>query len=424
MVSFMLLTGGVEGSEAVSVDERIALAAGLRNTGDAALVDLVVDVLADGSWQGDGINSPAHWVGWKFGVTRGRARQIVTTARRLPELPFLAEMFGEGRLSFEQAHCVARYCPVGFDEAVSDFATFATMHQLRHTLRQYSFDAEASLDPDDGDQNEPTNRASKGFGDDGRYRLSLDVDAATGGGVDAAIEQAWARLRAAEPVGELNLADAVADCFTTSAAADPSQSRKASNAMLLHIDIDRLLEAGAEGLVGHLHLGPVLGRSLTELLSCDATAQMVIRVNGRPINLGRSTATIPRWLRRLVQNRDGGCRFCGSVINVDVHHIIHWANGGPTDEINLVTLCSRHHHAVHRGELHIVGNPTLMGPVFDTGERLRFLNRHGNEIGPSQKPRPPGECRESESPRRYDSPTGERLQPWAVWFGRNKPNLN
>lgn len=417
----MSLASGVGHRDAESVDERIALAAGLRNSGDAALVELVIDVLHDGSWEGWGINSPAHWVGWKFGVTSGRARQIVSTARRLPELPHLARLFKAGRLSFEQAHCVARYCPVGFDESVADFATFATMHQLRKTLRQYCFDAEAGPDPDDCDPQEPTNRASKGFGDDGRYRLSLDVDAAIGAGVDAAIEQAWDRLRAAGREPELLLADAVADCFTTSAAADPSASRKASNTLLMHIDLDRLAEAGIDGLLGQLHLGPILDRSSTELLSCDANAQMVIRLNGRPINLGRTTPVIPRWLRRLVQHRDGGCRFCGSIINLDVHHITHWSQGGPTDEINLITLCSRHHHAVHGGQFRIVGDPTNMGLApGSAGDRLRFLNPHGVEIGPSQEPKPP----DGTSSTRYEPATGERLQQWAVWLPPNKPNPN
>ncbi len=401
------------------VDEQVAAAAGLRNAGDAAMVDLVAEVLEDGSWQGWGIHSPTHWVGWKFGLTRGRARQVVTLARRLDELPHLAKTFGECRLSFEQAHCVARYCPIGFDDDVALFATHATMHQLKQTLSRYGFDAEAMPDADDAGEGAKKlkNRASKGFGDDGRYRLSLDVDAALGGGVDAAVEQAWARLKAdVDLTDEVGLADAIVDCFSLSAAADPSDARKANNALMVHIDIDRLLESNTPGLVGRLHLGPVLDPSLAELLTCEANSQLVIRSHGRPINLGRSTAVIPRWLRRLVQARDGGCRFCGSIINLDVHHIVHWAHGGPTDEVNLVTLCSRHHHATHSNEFRIVGDPSLTDVAGMTGpDRLRFLNPHGVDIGRAPQPVPP----DSPSSARYQPASGERLQPWAVWFNPN-----
>jgi len=32
-----------------------------------------------------------------------------------------------------------------------------------------------------------------------------------------------------------------------------------------------------------------------------------------------------------------------------MHHVKHWADGGPTDLDNLVLLCSTHHRAVHEG---------------------------------------------------------------------------
>jgi len=32
-----------------------------------------------------------------------------------------------------------------------------------------------------------------------------------------------------------------------------------------------------------------------------------------------------------------------------MHHVKHWAHGGPTDLDNLALLCSTHHRAVHEG---------------------------------------------------------------------------
>jgi hypothetical protein len=29
------------------------------------------------------------------------------------------------------------------------------------------------------------------------------------------------------------------------------------------------------------------------------------------------------------------------------HHIVHWEDGGPTDERNLVLVCQFHHRAIH-----------------------------------------------------------------------------
>jgi predicted restriction endonuclease len=55
-------------------------------------------------------------------------------------------------------------------------------------------------------------------------------------------------------------------------------------------------------------------------------------------------------MRTALGLRDGGCRFpgCDRPLEwTDGHHIRHWADGGETSLDNLVSLCRRHHRAVH-----------------------------------------------------------------------------
>ena len=69
-----------------------------------------------------------------------------------------------------------------------------------------------------------------------------------------------------------------------------------------------------------------------------------------PLSVGRATRTIPAHIRTALLLRDNGCRFPGCdrpPAWTDGHHIIHWADGGPTELDNLVSLCRRHHRAVH-----------------------------------------------------------------------------
>lgn len=50
--------------------------------------------------------------------------------------------------------------------------------------------------------------------------------------------------------------------------------------------------------------------------------------------------------------RDRGCVFPGCDRPpgwCDGHHIVHWADGGPTDLANLALLCNHHHKAIHEG---------------------------------------------------------------------------
>jgi hypothetical protein len=36
----------------------------------------------------------------------------------------------------------------------------------------------------------------------------------------------------------------------------------------------------------------------------------------------------------------------------EAHHVIPWEHGGPTERANLVLLCSRHHHLIHKPGWH------------------------------------------------------------------------
>jgi hypothetical protein len=61
---------------------------------------------------------------------------------------------------------------------------------------------------------------------------------------------------------------------------------------------------------------------------------------------------------RFVWRRDGGrCRVdgCRSSRGLEVHHIVHRADGGSHDPFNLAILCSACHLAHHRGALSITG---------------------------------------------------------------------
>jgi HNH endonuclease/RuvA, C-terminal domain len=94
----------------------------------------------------------------------------------------------------------------------------------------------------------------------------------------------------------------------------------------------------------------------------------------------RAKQTIPPALRRSVLTRDQRhCRVPGCTHStfVDVHHIVPRAEGGRNDASNLLTMCSAHHRAVHRGELSIK-------PGGDAG--IRFRHADGTLYGQPATP--------------------------------------
>jgi hypothetical protein len=93
---------------------------------------------------------------------------------------------------------------------------------------------------------------------------------------------------------------------------------------------------------------PVLERA-----QCDA--QVIGRLDGDP---EKATQAIPPRVRRLVMHRDGyRCRVpgCRSARFLEVHHIVHRADGGDHDPSGLVLLCDGHHKAHHEGFITIGG---------------------------------------------------------------------
>ena len=102
-----------------------------------------------------------------------------------------------------------------------------------------------------------------------------------------------------------------------------------------------------DGTLGGLWLTGLARQRLT----CDAVTQsLTVDADGVPLRLGRSARVVPPALRRVIDVRDRHCAFAGCsapAMWCQAHHMIHWEDGGPTDERNLVLVCQFHHKAIH-----------------------------------------------------------------------------
>ncbi|MGI9032127.1 MAG: HNH endonuclease signature motif containing protein, partial [Acidimicrobiales bacterium] len=86
--------------------------------------------------------------------------------------------------------------------------------------------------------------------------------------------------------------------------------------------------------------------------------RLVVSSDRVALSVGRTQRIVSDRTRTAIEDRDGGCRVPGGRNRgrLQVHHIVHWEDGGATDTPNLVALCSAHHRAHHRGILGIEGN--------------------------------------------------------------------
>ena len=122
----------------------------------------------------------------------------------------------------------------------------------------------------------------------------------------------------------------------------------------------------------------------------------------QPLDIGRTTRTIPAHLRTAVILRDQHCQFprCTQPASVcDVHHLIHWAHGGPTSLGNLGLYCRFHHLIViHRWGWNITRHPD--GTTTATAP-------DGAPCTPTAHPSKPPDQRRNPRPVRH-SATGSR----------------
>jgi hypothetical protein len=102
---------------------------------------------------------------------------------------------------------------------------------------------------------------------------------------------------------------------------------------------------------------------------------MVLDGDGVPLNLGRKKRLITPDLRTALNERDRGCAYhnCSRPPRwCEGHHIVHWADGGPTSLENCVLLCEFHHRMIHHGDWTVQmtdGRPEFVPPSYIDPER-------------------------------------------------------
>ena len=386
----------------VDAEQELASLCGVLNASYARLVTIVAEALADESWAIAGVRSPEHWLTMKAGLSPFRARQVVAVARRRGELPSVMGQFADGQLSLDQVMVVARYAPAHVEASVAEFAVHASVPQLRRALSRYSFDPptdpghvqSTTGDTQDSDTEAGNNEAdgtsaasnpptwngyalvedrsstpaelSMSYDEGGRFILRFSAPADLGALVEAALKEAKdALFGAGRP--EVNMGDAMVEIAGRSLGAVTSTNRRDAYRTYVHLDTEGAWLTGK----------PRLPRQITQKLACDGILQPVWHTQGAPVNVGRAQRIVPTRTRRLVEDRDRGCRFpgCSATAHVECHHLIPWADGGPTDTPNLAGLCPFHHDAHHNGDFTISGNA-------DNPDGLRFTSRGGFPIRP------------------------------------------
>ena len=353
-------------------DEIAELSAHLE-AATARLLDLIRAFDARGGWN-TGFRSCAAWLSWRVGLDLGAAREKVRVARALGTLPALADALARGELSYAKLRALTRVATPETEAsllAVGRAGTAAHVERIVRGWRQVDRQAAA--------REAARQHASRALhvhqDDDGtvvlRGRLTPEVGALFLRALAAARETLYQRARGEQAAGRPS--DPSADPPTV------AQQRADALALLAETALHHGLDPGAPGeryqVVVHvdaqaladpdqpgecvLEDGAHVPAETSRRLACDASRVVMQHdEEGRVVDVGARTRTIPPAVRRALHHRDHGCRFPGCGVRVgEGHHIRHWAHGGPTTLSNLALLCRRHHRAVHEDGYHLDRQP-------------------------------------------------------------------
>src|SRR5437764_2565833 len=310
----------------------------------ARLLDLIREFEARGGWN-NGVRSCAAWLTWRAGLAPGAAREHVRVARALGTLPRLAQALARGQLSYSKVRALTRVATPETEErllAVGRAGTAEHVERIVRGWRRVDRKAEAREAA-----RQHASRALHVYPDeDGmviiRGRLAPEVGALLVQALTAAREALYQHGRDAD-AGQVSVsaeaptmvqqqADALALLAETALhhGIDPGAPAERYQ-VVVHVDAPVLADADAPGQ-SVLNDGAYMSAETSQRLACDAS-RVVMRhdPDGRILEVGARTRTIPPALRRALHHRDHGCRFPGCGLRfVQGHHIRHWAHGGPT----------------------------------------------------------------------------------------------
>ena len=368
------------------------------------------------SWRGDGAVSMVAWVTAQCGVSTSTARQWVRSAVRLESLPCLAEGLASGELSLDLVEPLAEVASPSSDAALREASVNWSVRQARELAAWHRARQEAAGEAE----------AAARAGAAGTDVAEGDADVAAGGSAAREFERRTLRFNdtrrsiwvaftkddyavaksslvgsvtaaqreregnggaapASDPVGYVSydqrLYDELMELFQVRSGSEsgPGSGSAVRPRVVVHAPLELLVGCSADAVAEIAGVGPVPAE-VVRRLACDANVDLAVEDSeGTILNQGRARRDPTPVQRVEIDRRDKGCRFSGCSYSefTNVHHIVHWVDGGLTNLDNLVTLCGRHHRAVHELGWTVSG---------DANGVVTFIGPHGRSMQSAPSP--------------------------------------
>jgi len=305
----------------------------------------------------DGSRSLSEWLAARIDLAPKTAKSLVRTMRRTAEQPTLRRELASS-VSFDRVEALSRLQDRGHDDLLL-WADVAGVHCEAAKQARVTAEVESRCADDRFLVMQPNL-------DESWWKLWGGLDGHSGALVDKTLSEAADQLPDEED-GDAGWRRATA-LVESLISDDPPEGQ-----VTVIVDAREAAPTGGEAGVT-LDAGVRVGRRALEAILCDANVEVVARAeDGTLMNYGRRERTAPPALKRALLAEAGfTCSGdgCTSRHRLQIHHLTPWAEGGRTDQGELVVLCWFHHHVVvHERDLEVVLHPDR--------RRVRFRRPEG-----------------------------------------------
>ncbi|MFK7890902.1 MAG: DUF222 domain-containing protein [Granulosicoccus sp.] len=385
----------------------------------SSLADLVVLLVRFDDlkgWQHDGARHCAAWIDTELGISRKRGWEYLRVGRSLRSLPVITALFRIGQLTWSKVRLLTRVANEENESLLCHWALDASVSELEKLCNerrwhQHDDDDIRQIENDRALLQWESRSLRWNTANNGNTVISLSLPPQLAqaflNSVEHSLEQlelseatiAQRRADAAVLMAENSLQNAstdvaAADRYQVIVSIDAAELRNDANA---HIDdnaqnTDNVRNTSSTHKKSNAHKSGIqlpalparlarltsaistenssLGKDTARRLACDCSSSAIINENGGTVNIGRKTRIWPAAMARAIKVRDQQCVFpgCTQTRHLQIHHIVHWADGGSTSVDNGVCLCTHHHILLHEGGYRIervAGNQKRLDEQFE-----------------------------------------------------------
>jgi hypothetical protein len=354
--------------------DEVAMVLEALSTVQAKLAPAIAAIDEHKLWDGTGATSMTGWLK-DHGMTGGAAHQCAKRATNIAALPVTSAAWTEGKLSVGQVDVISshlrdqRYTQLfaEHEEGLLPTLMGLTLHNTTLAMKEWRHRADAILDDDDPGSAEPDREQFVSKTLDGRW-VTRGGYGPEGDVINTAIRLAMTKDAPGEPKRTPGRRRADAELDIHRFYMD-HQDHRPAHRHRPHVNVI-VKSDGHGGWEGETVDGDPLDTATTESMVCDSIIHRFVTDDTSVIlDYGVGHETVPMALFNAVLIRDRGCRYPGCDRPprwCDAHHLQHVSDNGPTNPCNVVLLCNRHHHLIHRkhwnAEMSADGTLTVTSP--------------------------------------------------------------